>query len=88
MWQLPNWRPSDENVILRLPIFWLCFLDLFLRFSDEDASNKHECAAKAHLQSGGEHWRIHESVSHPCDDPEFGKDDDNCNPQGKLKLPD
>ena len=68
------------------PILGAMLCGHFLRSSDEYARNEHECSAKPHLQSCGEHRRIHKPVSHPCDDPEFDKDDDNGNPQGKLKL--
>jgi hypothetical protein len=71
MWQLPALRPSDENVVFRFSYPLAMFFRLFLRFSDEDARNEHECSAKSYLQGGGEHWRFHEPVSHPCDDSEF-----------------
>lgn len=58
----------------------------FSRSSDEYAGNEHECSAKPYLQSSGKNRRIHESVSHLCDDPEFDQDDDNRNHQGQLKL--
>jgi len=61
---------------------------LFLRSSDEDAGNEDECSAKPHLQSCGEHGRIHEPVPHPRDDPEFDKDDGDCNAKGYAKLGD
>src|ERR1039457_2189097 len=70
------------------PIPRAMLLGMFLRSSYEDTCNEHECSAKSHLHRCGEHWRIHEPVPHPCDNSEFQKDDDNCNPEGKLKLPD
>ena len=72
---------------LRLPDLGYHF-DCFLRFSDENTCEEHQCSAKTHLQSCGEHRSIHESMPDPGDDTEFDKDNGNCNPQGELKLPD
>ena len=63
-------------------------LGLALRSSDENARNENERSAKSYLHGGGEDGRVHEPVSHPCDDPEFDQNDDNGDPQGKLKLVD
>jgi hypothetical protein len=72
MSQRPAWRPLDENVVFRfadcLPIF---FVGLFSGSSDEDACNEHEGSAEPNLRGCGKHWRIHELVSHPCDDSEL-----------------
>src|SRR6266852_2836725 len=78
--------PANPEVSAIWPGPFCCALWAVLTIFQWYARNEHECSAKPHLQSSGERWRIHVPVPHPGDDPEFDKDDGNCNPQGQRKI--